>query len=190
MTHRDKYDYSKTSYFNQRSKINYSCVKHGEIKQTANAHLAGKGCHNCNHSKGEEEIQAYFIYKKIKYEREVYSKKIFDNSLFLVDFEKTKYDFLLKKQKLFVEYDGEQHFKIVKYFGGEKGLEQTKIRDKVKNELVKQSKYQLIRIPYWELDNIKYILDKLFENKKLNQDILDKYTYENNLTEYKKRKES
>jgi hypothetical protein len=42
--HNYKYDYSKTVYINNSTKIKYGCPIHGEIEQIARAHLYGKGC--------------------------------------------------------------------------------------------------------------------------------------------------
>lgn len=45
--HGDKYDYSKTEYINNTTKICIICPKHGEFWQTPNKHLSGHGCHKC-----------------------------------------------------------------------------------------------------------------------------------------------
>lgn len=45
--HGEKYDYSKTSYVNNRTKITIICPEHGEFKQTPHNHLAGQGCPYC-----------------------------------------------------------------------------------------------------------------------------------------------
>ncbi len=34
-------------------------------------------------------------------------------------------------------------------------------KDKAKDKLVQQSKYDLIRIPYWKIDDIEMILDEI-----------------------------
>ena len=45
--HGDKYDYSKTKYVNQTTKVCIICPKHGEFWQIPNGHLEGKGCSKC-----------------------------------------------------------------------------------------------------------------------------------------------
>ena len=45
--HGDKYDYSKTSYKNNRTKVIIICKKHGEFKQSPDSHLSGCGCKEC-----------------------------------------------------------------------------------------------------------------------------------------------
>ena len=53
-----------------------------------------------------------------------------------------------------IEFDGEQHYKPKDCFGGEKGYLKQKESDKLKNEFALKNNIPLVRIPYWELDNI------------------------------------
>ncbi|TCJ01075.1 DUF2726 domain-containing protein [Cytobacillus praedii] len=64
-----------------------------------------------------------------------------------------------------IEYDGEQHFESIEYFGGEEKLEITKIRDEIKNRYCEDNNLVLIRIPFWEKDNINNILDNTIKSK-------------------------
>ena len=43
-------------------------------------------------------------------------------------------DFYLTDKKIVIEYNGRQHYKAVKFFGGDKELKLTQARDKVKKE--------------------------------------------------------
>jgi hypothetical protein len=45
--HRDKYNYNRVQYINDRTKIVIICPEHGEFQQTPNDHLQGKGCSEC-----------------------------------------------------------------------------------------------------------------------------------------------
>lgn len=49
-----------------------------------------------------------------------------------------------------IEYDGEQHFKPKKRFGGENGYNLTIYRDSIKNEFCKKNKIKLMRIKFNE----------------------------------------
>lgn len=74
-----------------------------------------------------------------------------------------RFDFYLPKYNLFIEYDGQQHFYPIKYYGDdeEKNLEsfkKAKERDEIKNNYCKENKIDLLRIPYWESKNIKTII--------------------------------
>jgi hypothetical protein len=45
--HGDKYNYDKSVYVNDSSKIKIDCPLHGEFTQTVNHHLNGQGCPKC-----------------------------------------------------------------------------------------------------------------------------------------------
>ena len=62
-----------------------------------------------------------------------------------------------------LEYDGHQHFHPVDFAGkgkewAEERFEEDKRRDKVKNLYCENNKIKLIRIPYFEFENIENIL--------------------------------
>lgn len=59
-----------------------------------------------------------------------------------------------------IEYDGEQHFESIEFFGGEEKLKLQQERDERKNKWCKDNNIPLIRIPYTEYDNltIEYLL--------------------------------
>ena len=63
-------------------------------------------------------------------------------------------DFYCPKLKLIIEIDGEQHFSSTGGWNDENNLMLVKKRDKVKNEQALSHNIPLVRIPYWERDNI------------------------------------
>lgn len=71
------------------------------------------------------------------------------------DLPKYRYDFAIlnnnKKITRLIEFDGEQHYIDIPTWGG---LEKQQERDKIKNDYAKQHNIPLVRIPYWERDNI------------------------------------
>lgn len=71
------------------------------------------------------------------------------------DLSKYRYDFAIlndnKKITRLIEFDGEQHYIDIPAWGG---LEKQQERDKIKNDYAKQHNIPLVRIPYWERDNI------------------------------------
>lgn len=69
-------------------------------------------------------------------------------------------DFYLDELNIGIEYDGVQHFEPVETFGGEGAFEIQKTRDKIKNELCEKNNIKLIRIPYWDFNNIEKILNE------------------------------
>jgi hypothetical protein len=56
----------------------------------------------------------------------------------------------------------------VKHFGGEKALKQNKIRDEIKNTYCKDNNIHLVRIPYWDFNNIENILKEKLSKVILN----------------------
>jgi hypothetical protein len=59
--HGEVYDYSKTVYMKRRSPVVITCRLHGDFRQQAAAHLAGRGCRKCGHLKLEALRTKYKI---------------------------------------------------------------------------------------------------------------------------------
>ncbi len=76
-----------------------------------------------------------------------------------------KFDFAVFGLKnnlvVLIEYDGEFHFE--KQYSDDK-FERVKIHDKFKNQYCKNNNIPLLRIPYWEFDNIEEILHNQLDN--------------------------
>lgn len=67
----------------------------------------------------------------------------------------------LNGKKFIIEYDGEQHFRAVKAYGGARGYYRRLKLDEAKDNFVKRHKeYEILRIPYWEYKNIEYHIRK------------------------------
>ena len=164
ITHNNKFDYSLIfyDYVNQHSKINIICPEHGIFKQIAYNHTSGNGCPICKETKGEKIVRNYLIENNIIFESQKNFKDcIYKKYLF--------FDFYLPDYNICIEYDGEQHFKSVDYFGGEKVFEENKIRDKIKNEYCNNNNIRLIRISYDEkiTDKLNYKLANFLNNSDL-----------------------
>lgn len=52
--HKEKYDYSKTSYKTAVKKVTITCPIHGDFEQRANSHLNGNGCKKCGIEKAHK----------------------------------------------------------------------------------------------------------------------------------------
>lgn len=67
----------------------------------------------------------------------------------------------LNNKKYIIEYDGEQHFRAIKAYGGAKGYYRRLKLDEAKDNFVKRHKdYEILRIPFWEYKNIEYHIRK------------------------------
>lgn len=158
--HGDKYIYDNVIYGeNNKTKINIICPKHGIFNTKPNNHLMGYGCPTCSSSKGELVVLNYLSDNNILNIRQ----HVFYNCK---DKRQLRFDFYLPKYNMCLEYDGEQHFKPLTFFGGETGLIDRKIKDKIKNEFCLKHNIKLIRIKYD--DNILEILNKLITIEKVN----------------------
>ncbi len=163
--HRNKYDYSKSTYNGYKKKLIIICKKHGEFPQSATIHLSGSGCPKCSSSKGELKIINFLDKNNITYKHDTYYSSI----LKVDDIDKKlRFDFYLPDYKLFIEYDGRQHHKA-ENFGSKKDskeirFKQEKERDERKNKLVEKNKnYRLLRILYKQFENIDSVIEKVLK---------------------------
>lgn len=85
-------------------------------------------------------------------------QKTFDR---LADKRALYYDFFLEDESVLIEYDGEQHYRPIEYFGGEPVFNKQRKHDVIKDEYARLNNLTLVRIPYYlnnsELHNL---LDK------------------------------
>lgn len=156
--HDEKYDYSLVNYEKSSKKVIIICKKHGKFNQTPNNHLRGAGCPICKESKGERNIRNYLVKNKINFIQE----KVFDDCK---NKESLFFDFHLPDYNLLIEYDGELHFKNVKFFGGNKGLLYRINNDNIKNNYVLNNSLKLLRIKYSDYENIDNILNHMLKKE-------------------------
>lgn len=96
---------------------------------------------------GEMWVNETILYKLVK--------EIFPSSQVIhhyrgVELEGLEIDVFVKDKKIGFEYNGLQHYKPIKHFGGKKSLEMTKERDKRKKELCEKLGIELHIIKYDE----------------------------------------
>ena len=60
--------------------------------------------------------------------------------------------------RIFIEFDGRQHYEPMEFFGGLKSYEILKVNDKIKNDYCEDNYINLIRIRYDEFDSLHQIL--------------------------------
>jgi hypothetical protein len=135
----NKYDYSLSEIDGTKSKTKIICPKHGVFEQVVDSHLRGHGCSSCNDSKGEKIISWFLDKNNIIYEKQ----KMFDKCR---DIRKLKFDFYIPDINTCIEFDGKHHFEKIEF--GQKKLEDTIKKDKIKNIFCLENKIKLIRISY------------------------------------------
>jgi very-short-patch-repair endonuclease len=72
---------------------------------------------------------------------------------------KYNFDFYLPKNNLLIEFDGQQHFNIINYWGGIDRFKKQEMINEIKNKFAKKNKINLLRIKYNEINNIENILN-------------------------------
>ena len=139
--HGDKYDYSKVNYINSQTPVVIICPKHGEFKQKPSIHLRGSGCPKCKSSKKELFIKELLENLNIEFS---FQKRITYQNVNM------RVDFYLKINNIeyIIEYNGEQHYKSVKFFGGDKQFNKQQLRDQLLREYCNIQKITLIEIKY------------------------------------------
>lgn len=115
-------------------------------------------------SKSEIKIAEFLKSKNIKFE----TQKTFDDCS---DVRHLHFDFYLTDYNILIEYDGQQHFIPVEYFGGENSFNTLQSHDKIKNEYCISHHITLLRYNY--KSTINSILEDI--NNKIN-------TFENSVT--------
>ena len=147
--HHDKYNYSNINYINNKTNIEIICKKHGSFWQRPSHHLNGIGCYKCrlkNETACREAIENLL--------KKPFPKK---RPKFLQGLE---YDMYNKEIKLAIEYDGIQHTKPLKIFGGEQAFKKLQENDKKKNKL--STYITLIRVPHTVSNFEKYFEDYFY----------------------------
>lgn len=119
----------------------------------------------CISSIGEENIRNLLMKSNIKFEtQKTFLDLRIDNAWFY------RYDFYLPDYNRLIEFDGEQHYSYSnKGWNTEEKFKKTQQADKIKNEYALSHNIDLIRIPYWERDNIN--LEMLLEDKYLIKEV-------------------
>lgn len=151
----DKYDYSLVDYENAHTKVKIICDKHGVFEVKPNNHMNGNGCVSCQESKGEVKVEEYLKNNNFVYNKEHRFDECRGRKQLL------PFDFYLPEDNVCIEYDGEFHYApIIKTKSRYKRFDVSKINDTIKNEFCINNNIRLIRIPYWEFDNIEKILSE------------------------------
>ena len=148
--HGNNFKYDLSNFKNLHTKIKIECKKGHIFNQKISNHLQGKGCPICRESLGERAISNFLEKNNISHIKQ----KKFKDCKFI---NQLPFDFYLPDYNLCIEYDGIQHFKPMKMFGGEKEFKKTKIKDDIKNKYCSEHNIKLIRI-----SDINKINEELF----------------------------
>lgn len=143
--HGNKYDYSKTKYVNNKTKVCIICPIHGEFLQRPNDHLSGYGCPKCKSSRLEKNIRILLENNGIKYDEQ----KTFS---WLKLKQKQHLDFYLPDYNIAIECQGEQHFQKSGWGKGDNG---EKVIKRDINKYILCNKYG-VKLLYYSNLHINY----------------------------------
>ena len=152
------------NYVNYKTPILHRCKVDGyEWYACPSNILFGTGCPQCKTSRGEREISTWLCDHLINFEPQKTFSDCKNKKLL-------PFDFYLPQYNLCIEYDGEQHYKPVGFFGGQTKLEQTIQRDEIKTNYCLANNIQLLRIRYDE--DITESLKNFFNNTELIKEVI------------------
>lgn len=146
-------------YVNANTPIELYCKEHDNIfEATPRTFLYSKtrGCPYCSQSLGEAKMS--FILKNFGYN--IIPQYTFDDCVYV---NKLRFDGYDEKHNIAFEYQGEQHYRPVNFGGRNEDISREQFilnqeRDKIKEEYCKSNGIHLIKIPYWEFDNMDAFL--------------------------------
>lgn len=130
------------NYVNAHKNILHRCRICGyEWKPKPYNVLNNKGCPHCKNSKGEKAVANWLKEHRIEY---VVQKK-FDNCRYI---KPLPFDFYLPNYNICIEFQGEQHYKSIEYFGGNREFNKRIIRDEIKRKFCKTNNIILLEVKY------------------------------------------
>ena len=147
-------------YYNNATPIKVKHLKCGHVFSILPSKLLNRGsCSYCKTSIGENNVAdvlrgKFGLVEDVDYKHGV----VLPNRLHL--------DFYLPKMKVAIEYNGAQHYRPVKWFGGQQSFKKQKERDRVKKEYCESHNIRLIIIPY-TIKSVDRIYNFLLKHIKL-----------------------
>jgi predicted nucleic acid-binding Zn-ribbon protein len=142
-------------------KTDWQCSKGHSWKATHDS-LTRNGCPVCNASKGETRVRQVLDSLGVNYQMQYSYQECKSDSGRLLHFD--FFGILESGQSFLIEYDGEQHFKPIEFYGGEEGFLRRIELDGIKTNFAKQYCIPLLRISYVDFDSIKTILTEWLKN--------------------------
>jgi very-short-patch-repair endonuclease len=138
------YDYSLVDYKNSKTKVKIICPIHGVFQiNPINFLCTSKGCPKCKNkfSSGELFVSQWLNKNNFNHTPQMRFKTC-------KDIRELPFDFYINDTNILIEYDGEQHYKSIEYFGGYEKFNDRKKKDNIKNNWARDNGYIIIRLNY------------------------------------------
>lgn len=143
--HSDLYSYDMSSFRGMGKTMKMLCKEHGEFLLKPSDHLAlGLGCPACAErlSKGARFIKAFLEEHGITFTLEQTFEGCQGNHRPL------RFDFYIENRNVCIEFQGQQHFKPVKAWGGREQLAKVQEYDEIKRKFCEQQGIHLVYFYY------------------------------------------
>ena len=165
----DQLSYEKTQYIDYLTPVIVTCKDHGDVEQKAEYLLKHVGCPICIQDKSFVSKGEKFIIKTLR-ENDIDYKfhKEFPDCVYKGMLE---FDFYLPAYNACIEYQGEQHYKIVRFHKctleqARENFKELQIKDNIKRRYCKEKGIELIEIPHWlTYYKVEEWLKEYFENR-------------------------
>lgn len=168
---KERYDLSEAIYIKSHIKFAAICHEkdldgneHGIFYITPSNLYAGYRCPRCLGYKGENKLENYLLDKKRSYTRhyKIPSRNLIDcpNK----DYVEIDYYLEYNGRKIFIEFNGQQHYRFVYLFHKEiSNFHRQLLRDLSVVNYARDSGIELLEIPYCDLSRVPEILDAFLE---------------------------
>jgi hypothetical protein len=158
-----RYKLTSTQFISARNhKLTWECDNGHEFIMSWDVFRKGHRCPECNESKGEKEIRTILDSYGIQYAPQYEFEDLKGIGGFCL-----RFDFAIFRKNelvLLIEYDGAFHFK--KQYQDDH-YEMLIEHDKRKNKYCINNNINLLRIPYWDFDNLKSIIEDVLVDYRL-----------------------
>lgn len=108
-------------------------------------------CPICKSSNGEKKVISWLEDKQISYNRQ--EKLKIGNRI-------CKIDFYLPDYNIYIEYNGEQHYRPIDFFGGTESFKDQQERDNKVRSYIQKINGKLVEISYKDYDQVEEILSR------------------------------
>lgn len=145
------------------------CLRDGNECDVSSGHLISGHTQSCGCSKslGEANIQNLLQKNSILFEKEKTFEDLINDKKY-----QYRYDFYLPNYNRLIEFDGIQHYNYNDQgWNTKEAFEKRQQSDRTKNKYALDNNISLVRIPYWERDNIT--LEMLLGDKYLVTELED-----------------
>ena len=145
----EEYTVLQYNGMNHRSKF-----KHNLCGFCYEANSASFLCPRCKGTKGERKIRSWLLKNNIAFQ---------EQKIFIINGHKLRVDFYLPLYNYVIEYNGQQHYRPIDFFGGETTFKRQQLYDSYKRQYFKNKMFE---ISYIEYNDINFLLNGLLQTLK------------------------